>query len=183
MRLAYLWGSAHFLLNFIPTAGPILATVLPLPIVLLDPRLGVTAKITAFVAPTIVHLIVGSVLEPILFGSSMELHPVTVLMALAVWYSIWGVPGAILAVPITAVLRICVSASNHPYARIAANMLEGRLSAVAAAAVNTELVHDGEEDEGDAEAGAGGLAMAGGAGAAGAEGELPPLSLTPKRTS
>jgi AI-2 transport protein TqsA len=103
-----------------------------LPVVILDPDLGVTAKIAAFVAPTVIHMVVGNVLEPLVFGSSMELHPVTVLLALAIWYSIWGIPGAILAVPITAVMRIVFSAIDHPYARIATNALEGRLSAATA---------------------------------------------------
>jgi len=106
--------------------------MLPLPVVILDPDLGVTAKIAAFVAPTVIHMVVGNVLEPLVFGSSMELHPVTVLLALAIWYSIWGIPGAILAVPITAVMRIVFSAIDHPYARIATNALEGRLSAATA---------------------------------------------------
>jgi hypothetical protein len=43
---------------------------------------------------------------------------------------VWGIPGAILAVPITAVLRIMVSSSPHPYARAAAGLLEGRWSVV-----------------------------------------------------
>lgn len=41
-----------------------------------------------------------------MFGQGMELHPVTVLLALALWYALWGMSGAILAIPITAVLRI-----------------------------------------------------------------------------
>jgi hypothetical protein len=46
------------------------------------------------------HLIssqVGNLLEPVLFGKTMELHPVTVLLSLMLWGTLWGVPGLILA--------------------------------------------------------------------------------------
>jgi AI-2E family transporter len=99
-----------------------------MPVVLLDPSLGVTAKISAFVIPSVIHMIIGNLVEPLVFGSSMELHPITVLLALAIWYSLYGIPGAILAVPLTAVMRIVFSAIDHPYASIARNALEGRLS-------------------------------------------------------
>lgn len=132
VRMAHLFGVLHFLLNYIPTAGPIIATVIPLPIVVLDPELSVAAKIAAFAGPTFVHMIIGNVAEPMVFGSSMELHPVTVLLALALWYALWGIPGAILAVPITAVQRIILHALDHPYASIAISIMEGRLSAATA---------------------------------------------------
>lgn len=132
VRMSHLFGVLHFVLNYIPTAGPIIATFLPLPIVILDPELGLTAKIAAFAAPTAVHMVVGNLLEPLVFGSSMELHPVTVIMALALFYVIWGVAGAILAVPVTAVIRIILSSIDHPYAHIVINVLEGRLSAATA---------------------------------------------------
>ncbi|RYG50254.1 AI-2E family transporter, partial [archaeon] len=101
VRMAHLFGVLHFFMNYIPTAGPIIATFVPLPIVILDPDLGITAKIAAFAAPTAVHMLVGNCMEPMVFGSSMELHPVTILLSLALWYALWGIPGAILAVPIT----------------------------------------------------------------------------------
>ena len=62
-----------------------------------------------------------------MFGKSLELHPVTVLLALAFWFAIWGTPGAILSVPITAVIRIVLSHISHPYARIIMAVFEGRV--------------------------------------------------------
>lgn len=35
--------------------------------------------------PTFIHMVIGNVVEPMVFGQSMELHPVTVLLALALW--------------------------------------------------------------------------------------------------
>ena len=90
VRMSHLWAVLHFLLNFIPTAGPIIATVIPLPMIMLDPDLSASAKIAAFAGPSAVHFLVGNFVEPVAFGSSMDLHPVTVLLALALWYSLWG---------------------------------------------------------------------------------------------
>jgi hypothetical protein len=106
----------------------VVATLLPLPLIVLDPRLTIASRVAAFLGPTVVHLIVGNFVEPMVFGQSMELHPVTVLLALALWYSLWGISGAILAVPITACLRIVFDALNHPYARVVIAVMEGRLS-------------------------------------------------------
>ena len=57
----------------------------------------------------------------------MELHPVVVMLSLSFWFVVWGIPGAILSVPITAVARIIVSHSRHPYARVCLRLLEGKL--------------------------------------------------------
>jgi hypothetical protein len=123
------------------------ATIIPLPVILLDPDLSATAKIAAFAGPSAVHFVVGNFLEPIAFGSSMDLHPVTVLLALALWYSLWGVPGAILAVPITAVVRIVMAQVDHAYAAVVISVLEGRLGAamedVSLALEKSQAVLDG----------------------------------------
>ena len=105
------------------------SAVLPLPIIVLDPELSLAAKIAAFAGPSAVHMVVGNLLEPVVFGQNMDLHPVTVLLALAMWYALWGIPGAILAVPITAVMRIILKEVDHPYATIVICIMEGRLTA------------------------------------------------------
>jgi hypothetical protein len=89
------------------------------------------------------------------FGSSLDLHPVVVLLALALWYALWGVPGAILAVPITAVLRIVMAQMDHPYAHIIVCILEGRISA-AMEDVSTQLEKTAVFED-DAELGNGGM--------------------------
>ena len=79
------------------------------------------------ILPTMIHAVVGNIIEPIFFGQQLELHPVVVLLSLSFWFSLWGVSGAILSVPMTAVIRIVVSNINHPYAQFAKNLLEGRM--------------------------------------------------------
>jgi predicted PurR-regulated permease PerM len=42
-------------------------------------------------------------------GNSLNLSPFAILASLAVWSALWGIPGAFLAVPITAILTIVFS--------------------------------------------------------------------------
>ena len=127
VKMAHLFGVVTFLMNFIPNVGAVVATLLPLPIVFLDPTLNALSVVLAFLLPTMIHTVVGNIVEPIFFGQQMELHPIVVLLSLSFWFSLWGVPGAILSVPITAVIRIIVSNISHPYAQFAKNLLEGKL--------------------------------------------------------
>jgi AI-2 transport protein TqsA len=126
LRMAWLFGVLAFLFNFIPNIGPIVACLLPIPIALTqfdDPW-----RIVAVVAlPGAVHMIIGNFIEPRLMGKGLELHPVTVLLALAFWGLLWGVMGMVLAVPIVATLRIVLSrfATTRPLGHLLAGRLPG----------------------------------------------------------
>ncbi len=105
LRMAFVFGLLAFLLNFIPSIGSVIATLLPLPLAAAQfdsvwPIIGVVA------IPGAVQILIGNVIEPKLLGRGLELHPVTVLLALAFWGLLWGYMGMVLAVPITAVIRI-----------------------------------------------------------------------------
>lgn len=120
--LALVFGVLAFVLNFIPSVGSIIATLLPIPIVLLDPDFSWTTLVLVVLLPGSVQMIVGNVLEPKLMGEQLELHPITILAALTFWGALWGVPGMLLAVPLTATLRILLGALDltRPVARIMA---------------------------------------------------------------
>jgi AI-2 transport protein TqsA len=51
-------------------------------------------------------MVMGNVIEPKLMGEGLNLHPVTVLLALSFWGLLWGIVGMFLAAPITAAIRI-----------------------------------------------------------------------------
>lgn len=53
----------------------------------------------------------------------VQLHPVVILLALMIWGTLWGVVGMILAVPLTAILKIYLSAIDHPLAAVAVRLL------------------------------------------------------------
>jgi len=127
VKMAHIFGLATFLCNLVPTVGAMLATLLPIPMVLLDPDQTTISMILAIALPSLVHLLLGNVIEPMIFGHTLELHAVVILVSLSFWYTVWGVAGAILSVPITAVMRIVLSHINHPYAFVVLSLLEGKV--------------------------------------------------------
>ena len=124
--LAMVFGLLAFVLNFIPNVGSIIATVLPIPMVLVNPDFSILTLSLAIIFPGTVQMVVGNVIEPKLLGDSLELHPITVLLSMIFWGIIWGIPGMLLAAPITAVLKILLE--NIEITKPVATLLEGRFS-------------------------------------------------------
>lgn len=132
VELAVVFGLMAFYLNFIPNIGSVLATMLPVPVVLMDPSLSSTAMILAVALPGAVQLVIGNVVEPKIIGDSLQLHPITVLLSLIVWGMLWGVVGMVLAAPLTAVFKIVCD--NFEITRPFAALMAGRLESTAAVA-------------------------------------------------
>jgi len=105
-HMAFLFGLIAFVLNFIPSIGSIIATIIPIPILILTSEMTNTQLILAMVLPTCVQQFFGNLLEPKLQGLGLQLHPVTILLALGFFGVVWGPVGMLLAAPITAALRI-----------------------------------------------------------------------------
>lgn len=117
VKLAVLFGIMSFVLNYIPNVGSVIAMVLPTPVVLLDPVLENWQQVMAFVGPGTVQMYVGNVLEPTVFGASLNLTPLSILGALVMWGSVWGLPGAVLSVPMLGIQKILCVYTNHPIAK------------------------------------------------------------------
>jgi AI-2 transport protein TqsA len=120
---AFAFGFVAFLLNFIPTVGPLIATLLPLPIVLLDQSLYPWQKVLAIALPAAVQL-AFAVIQPRVQGKGQDLHPVTAMAALVFFGSIWGILGAALAVPVTGVVKIILE--RIPNTQPVADWMAGR---------------------------------------------------------
>jgi len=120
----WMFGFLAFLLNFIPSIGSIIATILPLPVALIDPELGMVSKILVLVIPGIIQFSIGNLLQPKMMGESLELHPVVVLLSLIFFGTIWGIIGMFLAVPITAVVKIFLQ--RFGYTRAIADLISGK---------------------------------------------------------
>ena len=114
-----------FSLNFVPNIGMFIAVFLPMPLVALDPRFDRLQIACAFFVPGLFGVISKDVLEPLLIGKSTALQPVALMLAIMIWGSVWGLTGMILAVPMTAVLRIHLSHIEHPLTRYVASALDG----------------------------------------------------------
>jgi predicted PurR-regulated permease PerM len=100
-----LWGTAAFLLNFIPILGPLFGTC----IFLLVGMLSFDSLWWALLPPALyfgIHLVEGETLTPMLLARRFTLNPVLIILSLVFWFWMWGVPGAILSVPMLAILKI-----------------------------------------------------------------------------
>jgi predicted PurR-regulated permease PerM len=100
-----LWGATAFLLNYIPILGPLFGTG----IFLLVGMLSFDSLLWALLPPLLyfgIHLVEGETLTPMLVARRFTLNPVLVILSLVFWFWMWGVPGAILAVPMLAILKI-----------------------------------------------------------------------------
>ncbi len=124
LRLAFIFGMLAFAFNFIPSVGSMIATMLPIPVAIAQFGLGLETWLVLLV-PGSIQFVIGNVVEPMIQGEGLDLHPITVLLALMFWFTIWGVPGALIAAPLTSVIRIFLRQTD--WGRPIANLLSGRI--------------------------------------------------------
>lgn len=105
LELAALWGLLTFLLNYIAILGPLLAVIPPTLYAILQFD-GLAQPVLVAAGVGTIQVIMGNFVDPKIEGRVLSLSPVIVLLALVFWGWIWGVPGAFLAIPITAALLI-----------------------------------------------------------------------------
>lgn len=115
--LSAVFGLLAFLFNFIPNVGSLIAMVLPLPIIILDETITPVWKIIAFCGPAAVQMYVGNFLEPAVFGASLNLTALSVLIALVFYAFLWGLRGAVLSVPLLGAMKIILHHTEHPLAK------------------------------------------------------------------
>lgn len=125
LRMAGLFGILSFLLNFIPSIGSIIATLLPLPVAVAQFGGSPWMVVGVVAVPGALQNLVGNAIEPKLMGKGLQLHPVTILLALAFWGLLWGLVGMILAAPIMASIRIVLV--RFDTTRPLGNLLAGQL--------------------------------------------------------
>ena len=122
--MAFTFGVLAFLLNFVPNIGPIVASLLPVPLIILSPDGSLLWMIAAISVTCAIQIISGNLIEPRIMGNSSDLHPVTILVALMFWGMMWGVIGMFLATPITATIKILLQRIDST--RPIANLMAGR---------------------------------------------------------
>ncbi|HEX4570555.1 MAG TPA: AI-2E family transporter [Dongiaceae bacterium] len=100
-----LWGALAFALNFIPILGPLTGIVLLLLVGLLtfDPIWRALLPAGIYL---LIHIAEGEIFTPSLMARRFVLNPVLVIISLIFWYWMWGIAGALLALPMLAILKI-----------------------------------------------------------------------------
>ncbi|CUH83332.1 Transport of quorum-sensing signal protein [Thalassovita mediterranea] len=108
LDLAVALGILTFVLNYIPNIGSIVATILVALVAFVEiGEPGPTAAIFATV--TVIQFINGSVIDPMLMGRALRLSSFGIIINLAFWGAVWGVPGMFLSVPIMVAMMIIFS--------------------------------------------------------------------------
>ena len=101
----FLWGTVAFLLNYAPILGPTLGVV----IFLLVGLLAIDTLWQALLPAGLylgIHLVEGETVTPMLLAKRFTINPVLIILSLVFWFWMWGIPGAILAVPMLAIAKI-----------------------------------------------------------------------------
>jgi predicted PurR-regulated permease PerM len=100
-----LWGTVAFLLNYVPILGATIGVITFIFVGLLS----IETLWLAFVPAggyLLIHIIEGETITPLLLARRFTINPVLIILAVVFWYWMWGVPGAILAVPMLAIAKI-----------------------------------------------------------------------------
>jgi len=108
LEFAGLWAVLIALLNYVPYVGSVLGVIFPalMSVVQFGQLNDVLIVVLGLTA---IQFVIGNILDPYLMGNSLNLSPFAILASMAIWSSIWGVPGAFLAVPITVSMTIVFS--------------------------------------------------------------------------
>ena len=108
IEFALFWAVLIAFLNYIPYIGSLIGVLFP--VLLSLAQFGTLSMAgTVLVALTTAQVVVGAYLEPRMMGRAFNLSPFVVLLALAFWSTLWGLAGALLAVPLTASLVIVLA--------------------------------------------------------------------------
>lgn len=106
LDFAIMWGVLAFILNFIPSIGSIIITIMTIIMALLQFFPNWANIIYVAVLMISIQTVLGNILDPRIQGVQLNLSPFVILVSLSLWGYIWGIAGMFLAVPITSVLQI-----------------------------------------------------------------------------
>ena len=122
LQPAIAWGLLGFALNYIPFIGPFIATLLPavFAVAQLDTW---TAVIVVFIGLTAIQFMIGNYLEPLAAGAALSISPLAVIFAVFFWGLLWGIPGALIGVPI--MLTVMAISAEYPSSRWVTTLLSG----------------------------------------------------------
>ncbi len=101
-QLAVFFGAFYGLMEFIPYIGPIIG---PLPAVLVALFVNPISAVWVILLFVGLQQLEGHVVAPQVFRISLRINPILVILALLIGYQLYGIAGALLALPISAVIR------------------------------------------------------------------------------
>ncbi|SEM02861.1 Predicted PurR-regulated permease PerM [Roseovarius tolerans] len=108
LDLAAALGILTFVLNYIPSIGSIMATVLVALVAFVQLADG-TLTLAIFLLVGAIQFFFGNIIDPMLMGRALRVSSFGIIISLAFWAAVWGIPGMFLAVPIMVALMIVCS--------------------------------------------------------------------------
>lgn len=105
VKYAFVWGPVAAVLNLIPYIGPVIGLVPPVIVAGIQHQ-SALAAFWVFVFFVAVQAVESNFLTPRLLSEKVNLNPLAVLVASLYWGWLWGAVGAVLAVPITAMVKV-----------------------------------------------------------------------------
>ena len=109
VEFAFTWGLLAFVLNFIPTIGSIVASIPPVLMALAQHAPELWPAVATALALFVIQQTLGNFIAPKVYGDRLNLSPVVILLFLVFWGWLWGITGALLAVPIAAAIQIALA--------------------------------------------------------------------------
>ena len=124
--LAPFWAITIGVLNYVPYIGSLLGVAFPAAMAVAQSG-SLWFSAATGISLMAIQVLFAYAVEPRLVGRRVNLSPFVVLLSLAFWYALWGIAGAILAVPLTAMFANVLAAV--PRTRAVAIMLsnDGRV--------------------------------------------------------
>jgi len=112
-----------FVLNYVPTIGSIVAAFVPPLFALVQPEIagwipGTSPQdsyvfaLLVFVGVSFWQFVIGNFVQPRIMSDTLNLSALVVLLSLAIWGAIWGIPGMFLSAPLTVLLMIMFAQSE-----------------------------------------------------------------------
>ena len=116
------WGLFAFAINFVQMVGSFISVILLSIFAFVE--LDTSGTLLFFILSiTAVQVVFGAILEPIFMGKSFSINIIAVLVMLMFWGFLWGIPGLIMAIPITVFIKIILE--QFPSTKIIASLLSG----------------------------------------------------------
>ena len=100
----YLLGPLAGLAILVPYVGVLFSTIPAVAVAYFQFDAG--KALIVLIVYTGLQFLEGNVLTPFIVGGKVRLFPLTIMIAFIFWGSIWGVPGAMLAVPLTSAIKV-----------------------------------------------------------------------------
>ena len=104
-QYSWFFGSFYALMEFIPYVGPIIGPIPALLVALFEHPISALWLLIAFIA---LQQLEGHVIAPQLFRRSLRINPILIILALLVGDKLYGIAGALVALPVIAVIRTTV---------------------------------------------------------------------------